>query len=122
MRIVLISIVSIIMVAGCVSRMTVKTGGEQQRAPKANFSDASGDSYEDAVVITGVEKESQGVAAEYSWISTKHGIKDKDWHIKGQTKIKENGKMFDMIEISLSSDSDRRIYYFDVSSFSWKNK
>ncbi|MDO5577606.1 MAG: hypothetical protein Q4F84_11065 [Fibrobacter sp.] len=70
--------------------------------------------------IAGVQKQSQGVEAEDNWIAQKHGIKDKDWKIAARAKIKEDGKIYDMIEISLISDSSMRIYYFDVSDFSWK--
>ena len=46
--------------------------------------------------------------------------KNEGWSIVGQTIIKENKKVFDVIEIRLGTDSDRRIYYFDVTSFPWK--
>lgn len=116
-------ILGIIMLAGgCVTRMAVKNNSQGPRAPKISYSETSGDSYNEAIKITGAQKQSQGVEAEYSWISSKHGIKDKDWRIVGQVKIQEEGKLYDVIEISLSSDSDRRIYYFDVSDFSWKRE
>ena len=66
-------LIGLILVSGCVNRQTIKRDEQQKELAKIQFSDASGDSYEDAVVIMGVEKQSQGMDAEYSYISKKHG-------------------------------------------------
>lgn len=109
-----------ILAAGCVSRMAVNGNKAAVQSLRVSYSEASGDSYEEAVKITGVQKQSQGVEAEDNWIAQKHGVEGKDWKIAARAKIKEEGKVYDMIEISLISDSSMRIYYFDVSDFSWK--
>ena len=69
------------------------------------------------MVITGVHKQHEGLDAEYSFISKIHGLKNRDWRVVGQTIVREKGSIFDVIEITLGSDSDRRIYYFDVTAF-----
>lgn len=122
MKRISLCILSVIIVTGCVTRMAVKNGSQGPRLPKISYSDASGDSYKEAVKITGAQKQSQGVEAEYNWISKKHGLKDRDWKIVGQVMIHEDGNVYDVIEISLGTQTDRRIYYFDVSDFSWKRK
>jgi hypothetical protein len=70
----------------------------------------------------GVEKPTEGVEAEYRYISKLHGEKDKNWRIDGQTMYREEKNIFDVIEISLIPSSQKRIYYFDVSKFPWKRR
>ncbi|MBN1129766.1 MAG: hypothetical protein JXA71_12305 [Chitinispirillaceae bacterium] len=86
------------------------------------FSGGSGDSHEDAIVINGVLKQSEGIEAEYRYLSKVYGIKDKNWKVDGQTMYREEKKVFDVIEIMLIPSGERRIYYFDVSGFPWKRK
>ncbi|NLG19192.1 MAG: hypothetical protein GX556_17855 [Fibrobacter sp.] len=108
-------------VAGCGSQST-KFRAPKEDLSKVEYSTGSGDSYEDPVVITGVQTQSEGVQAEYRFISSKYGERYKDWSVVEQTIIREKDKVFDVIEIRLGSDSDRRIYYFEVTSFPWKKK
>lgn len=115
-------VLAVMIVAGCGGRQDFGPGKKIEISPRIQFSGGSGESYEDAVKITGVEKQSEGLDAEYKFISDKHGVKNRDWTVAGQTIIKEEKGIFDVIEIRLGSDSDRRIYYFDVSSFPWKRK
>jgi len=103
-------------VARCGSQST-KIKLHEEDLSKVVYSEGSGDSYEDPVVISGVQTQSEGVQAEYNFISSKYGLRYKDWSVVGQTKIHEKGKVFDVIEIRLGSDSDRRIYYFEVKTF-----
>jgi hypothetical protein len=60
--------------------------------------------------------------AEYGYVSSKNGIKNKEWRLTGQTIVQEHGKVFDVLEIELLPSSEHRIYYFDVSNFPWKKK
>lgn len=117
-----IFLIALLIFGGCANRQTMKTEQKQEIPGRIQFTGGSGDSFEDAVVITGVHKQQEGLDAEYSFISQKHGIKNKDWRVAGQTIIREKGSIFDVIEITLGSDSNRRIYYFDVTSFPWKKK
>jgi hypothetical protein len=81
------------------------------------FTGGSGGSFNEAVVISGVTNKSEGVASEYTFISKIHGKRGEGWHLVGQTLVREKNKVVDVVEIQLGSDSDRRIYYFDVSGF-----
>jgi hypothetical protein len=88
------------------------------------ISGGSGDSQEEAIVISGAEKQSEGVDAEYRHLSTIHGVKDKNWKIDGQTMVRDSDakKVYDVVEISLIPSGEKRIYYFDVTGFPWKRK
>ena len=108
----------ILALAGC-GRQSVKVGEQQQKAPKVHFSGGSGDSYEDAVVISGALKQNERLDAEYEYISNKHGLKNRDWSVAGQTIIHEGGKVFDVIEIKLGSDSER-VSIIRCDIISWK--
>jgi hypothetical protein len=110
----------ILALAGC-GRQSVKVGEQQQKAPKVHFSGGSGDSYEDAVVISGALKQNERLDAEYEYISNKHGLKNRDWSVAGQTIIHE-AERFRRNRNQVGSDSERSIYYFDVTSFPWKKE
>ena len=106
----------------CAGQKTTTNQGNKTAQDHITFSGGSGDSHDDAIVINGVLKQSDGVEAEYRYLSKVHGIKDKDWKIDGQTMYREEKKVFDVIEIILIPSGGKRIYYFDVSGFPWKRK
>jgi hypothetical protein len=107
---------------GCIGRQEMKISKSKEVPLEVQYSGGNGDSHEEAIIITGVKKQSDGLDAEYRYISTKYGVKNQDWHIVGQTIFHEKSKTYDVIEITLKSTSDRRIYYFDVTAFPWKRK
>jgi hypothetical protein len=117
-RIVLVFFV--LMAAGCANQETIA----KKKTPllEISFSGGNGESSDSAIVISGVQKQSEGVDAEYRYLSKLHGEKGKGWKIEGQTISKEEKKVFDVIEIVLIPSSQKRIYYFDVSKFPWKRK
>lgn len=116
-------IVMVFFLAGCASRQadSIKGDHKVEVAEKVKYGGGKGDSPEDAVVITGVHKQTEGVVAEYDYISTLHGEKNKNWSLYGQSILKEKDKVFDVIEIKLIDfNGEQRIYYFDVTSLPWK--
>jgi hypothetical protein len=112
----------IITMIGCSNRQEVPLRSQQKAAPQIVIFGGNGESTDQAVVISGVKKQSEGIDAEYGYISTKYGMKNKDWHLNSQTIVQEQGKIFDLIEIELTASSEKKIYYFDVSDYSWKKK
>ena len=82
----------------------------------------NGDSYETAVIIKGARKQSEGLEAEYSYLSRLHGEKDKTWRIHGQSIFREEKRVYDVIEIELIPSNEKRIYYFDVTKLPWDKK
>jgi hypothetical protein len=111
---------SIALVCFCAGRQDVSVGKQPKISPSIQYSGGSGDSYEEAVKITGATKQSEGVDAEYKYLSDKYGAKGRDWNIAGQTNFREKGKVYDIIEVRLSTGGDNRIYYFDVTGFQSK--
>jgi hypothetical protein len=111
-----------IIALGCSSRNSIKVPKTPQIQPGISFSGGSGESFHDAVKITGVRDKSSGIEAEYKYISDKHGLRGIGWFLVEQTVIREKNKIVDIIEIELKTESDRRIFYFDVSDFMGKRK
>lgn len=85
-------------------------------ATNISFSDHTGSSFNDAVVVKGVSNLKDGLAAEYHYISSLHGKRGDDWFLLGQTLIHEQNKLVDVIEIELKNSADRRIFFFDATS------
>lgn len=113
---------SLLVFVGCAGRQATTLQSQQKANSQPVFRGGSGESLEDALVIGGVGKQSEGLDAEYGYVSSKHGVKNKEWRLMGQTIVKEHGKIFDVLEIELIPSSEGRIYYFDVSAFPWKKK
>jgi tRNA A22 N-methylase len=114
---------AVCVLAGCAARQ-VNTGkiAREEISDKATISGGNGESIEEAVIISGVTMQSQVLAVEYNYISAIHGEKNNAWMVRGQTIMKENGRIYDVIEVKLNADSQLRIYYFDVTAFPWKRK
>lgn len=110
----------LVIAAGCASEEQTVI----KKTPKdiISFSGGNGESYDSAIVIYGVEKPSEGIEAEYRYLSKLHGSKDKNWRVVGQTMYREEKSIFDVIEIALIPSSEKRIYYFDVTRFPWNWK
>lgn len=72
---------------------------------------ADGLSYATAIVITETS-ETKGVHAEYAWIKAHYS----NYTIKGQSLNYHNKKPFDIINILLSDNTERKLY-FDISNF-----
>jgi len=120
----LLVIVSLFVIStGCISRNSVNMSGKTAQAEGISYTGGNGDTFHDAVIINGAQDKSAGVAAEYSYISEKHGVRGTGWLLVGQTVIREKNKIVDVIEIQLGDNSsDRRIFYFDVSDFIGKRR
>ena len=104
-------VVICMLVISCTPRQSTKGAGG------VNFTGGNGESFHEAVTIAGAKSKSEGVAAEYKYITNLHGKRGTEWQLVGQTVIREKNKIVDVVEIQLGSVSDRRIYYFDVSDF-----
>lgn len=115
-------LIAVILVFGCSNRQSIKVGASSVKPPAVSYSGGTGESFSEAVKISGARNQSDGVAAEYYYISNIHGIRGSEWYLVGQTVVREKNKIVDVVEIQLSSASDRRIYYFDVSDFLSKRR
>jgi hypothetical protein len=117
-RLLLLSV--LLVVIGCASQEPVRQ--KKPAVPEITYSGGNGDSFESAIIINGVDKQSESVAAEYRYLSRLHGEKDKAWRVEGQSMTSEEKNVYDVIEIVLIPTSEKRIYYFDVTRFAWKRK
>jgi hypothetical protein len=109
-----------VIAAGCASQEQAVRKNTAQAA--VTFSGGNGESGDSAIVIHGIEKPSEGVEAEYRYLSQLHGIKDKSWRVESQVITREEKNVYDVIEIMLVPSSQKRIYYFEVIRFSGKRK
>jgi len=81
-----------------------------------SYSDNSGTSIEDAIVILDAANSADGVKAEYDLLAMMFGHRGKDWTVQGQRLLFENGKPYDAIYVLFPS-GEKAIYYFDISGF-----
>lgn len=82
----------------------------------AQYSNHSGESMEEAIVISHVANHSDGVQAEYAYIVQKHGQARVGWMMCGQALLHDKGKAYDRLEIVLN-DGSPKVYFFDISAF-----
>ena len=80
------------------------------------FSKNSGESIEDAIKILNASNESEGVTAEYQYLSERYGERGTDWKLERQSLLSEKGRSYDKMEIALS-DGTKKTIYFDISDF-----
>jgi len=83
------------------------------------FSGGKGDAREDAIIIRGALRQSEGVEAEYYFLSRIYGVKDKAWRVNGQTIFREEKSAYDVVEIRLIPSGKTLYFYFDVSKLPW---
>lgn len=74
-----------------------------------------GQSIETAVVINATSP-LIGVAAEYEYVTSRHGQQNAGWSLESQALIQQNGRLYDVLNIKLSS-GESRSYYFDITKF-----
>jgi len=87
-----------------------------QSQPMVTFEGGSGDTPAAAVIIRGAADGIVGVAAEYRYLEGKFGQKMRDWRLKKQELLQENGRVFDVMHLELA-DGSRRTIYFDITEF-----
>ncbi len=84
---------------------------------KIKFTGGDGSSEKNAIVIDGARSGREGVPAEYIFISKKHGNRERDWKLHGQSLLGEKGKSVDFIEIEILETKNIVGYYFDITDF-----
>lgn len=86
--------------------------------PKKNFiafEGGPGDRKENAVVIH-APNNMLGVMAEYQYVGSRCGVRNRDWKLCMQSLVSGNGKKYDVLDIEMK-DGTRRTFYFDISDF-----
>ena len=75
-------------------------------------SGADGETCEDAVVITGVRGELDGVRAEYSWIAERYP----GYRVNQQALLMDKGRYFDLITFTTAGGETKETC-FDITEF-----
>lgn len=89
---------------------------------KVRFEGGDGSSVDRAVRIVGAASGNEGVAAEYYFISRRHGKQGADWRPAGQRSFNDNkGAKFDAVVVQLSGEYLPQTYYFDITEFRQKD-
>ncbi len=84
------------------------------------YSGGNGESKESAILIRGAIRQSEGVEAEYYYLSKAFGEKGKTWQVQGQTIFREEKRVYDVLEIRLLPFQKKLIFYFDISKLPWE--
>lgn len=84
---------------------------------KVIYAGGNGKSVENAIVIKDAEKERNGIAAEYDYISKKHGVKFIDWKPVGTSTFDDKSRKYDAIHIQTIPQNERITFYFDITEF-----
>jgi len=79
------------------------------------WSGGDGIDMEHAVVIHARDRR-KGLADQYGYISSLHGLRSLDWFIESQEILHRGARSYEIFVI-LTSDGARLRYYFDISSF-----
>lgn len=80
------------------------------------FIENTGDSIENAIIITGAANEDEGVASEYIYLSDKFGEQGRDWKLEKQLLLEKDQKQYDKMDLILY-EGTKEIIYFDISEF-----
>ncbi len=80
------------------------------------FSNNSGESIEDAIVIHNAKTDKEGVDSEYYYLEERFGKKGVDWDLDLQSLSNAGDRNYDVMEITLS-DGRKLTIYFDITDF-----
>ena len=86
-----------------------------------SFSNNNGFSMDDAIVITGATGSYDGVDGEYKYLSQRFGEKNKDWTLKMQVLLEDDGKAFDQMQIIYVREQTEFSIFFDITEFFGKD-
>jgi|TARA_Y100000310_G_scaffold172406_1_gene172537 hypothetical protein len=82
----------------------------------ARHTEKSGESIDEAIVISDVKNNLEGIAREYDCLEWKFGKRGIDWDLELQTLIVEGDKQYDRMALKFPDGTNKTIY-FDISSF-----
>jgi hypothetical protein len=80
------------------------------------FSNNTGKSIEDAIVIYNAKTDWEGVDSEYYYLEKMFGKKGIDWNLDRQSLRDVGKRYYDVMEITLS-DGRKLTIYFDITGF-----
>jgi hypothetical protein len=83
---------------------------------RVTFSNNSGLSQDDAIVIMNAVSDSEGVDAEYYYLEQRYGDRPEDWDLISQALLDQGETIYDQMDLMLSNGSSITIY-FDITDF-----
>jgi hypothetical protein len=83
------------------------------------YSGGNGESKDSSIIIRGALRQSEGIEAEQYFLSRMFGEKGKAWEVQDQTIIREEKRIYDMVQIQLMPSMKKLYFYFDVSKLPW---
>ena len=86
-----------------------------RQTDRMRYLGGDGSTIENAIIIN-AQSTLDGVAAEYKYISNKHGERNRNWSLKYQFLTKKDDKHFDAMVVKLTNGQELT-YYFDISMF-----
>jgi hypothetical protein len=92
-----------------------KNSTSYNQVDNVTYSGGNGSTIENAIIIN-AQSSFIGIAAEYAYISKKHGERRSSWELELQSLIEKDGKHFDALHIKLKNGQNLT-YYFDISMF-----
>ena len=116
MKMIITGVVTLLLVS-CSPRPTVNSSALGPVSSVCTFSEKSGESFNQAILIGGVQTQRDGMAAEYHYISGKFGTRGKDWFLLRQTILSDANRIIDVVEIQLQDPAERKLIYFDAGNF-----
>ena len=78
------------------------------------YSGGSGDSPDDAIVITGARTDHEGTGAVFAWMFDHLGTMDVDWRIREKSGAYGPPPVFDIYHVEMC-DGPQRTLYFDIT-------
>jgi hypothetical protein len=80
------------------------------------FTGGNGSTMEEAIIILNAESESEGVNAEYKYISDIYGEMNVCWKAPSQEFLIYGGKFYDVLQITFPNAEDKE-FWFDITDF-----
>jgi len=101
---------------GSACAQEAKPAPEPPPKPKITFKGGPGDTLKTAVVILGAPNSRVGISAEYYFLEKVFGPQNVDWKLDRQSVLRDQGKVYDRMEIELKSGGKKTIF-FDITDF-----
>lgn len=80
------------------------------------YTGGDGSSIQEAVIINSTSS-ATGIRAEYDWIESRHGVREKDWTVEARTQAEsDDGKIYETFHIKQAGNVLTTVV-FDISSF-----
>ncbi|NIN69415.1 MAG: hypothetical protein GTO63_32975 [Anaerolineae bacterium] len=91
-----------------------RTGDKRTRP--SPFTENTGESIEEAILIRSARNQVAGVALEYAYLKKRFGRRGEDWELDRQVLVKRGDRHYDEMRLRFPDGTSRTIY-FDITAF-----